>query len=191
MNARQADDQPRRRRLPVILAGLAFLAILGVALAGAAGRIGAPELEAIVTVPGPSVDAPAIKAGPQRAVERFKSVAVRLARNQTLNQALFSLRLASDEVTAVVDAMKGLFPFRKARPGDQLRLERSEAGALTRFSYRQGAADEWVVERLPDGTLRGAKRPVELTTEVARVAVTIDSSLYEALQGSSEDPSLA
>src|SRR5690349_2373994 len=178
MNARQAcpehrrgvDDRPRRRRLPAILAGLAFLAILGLAVAGAAGRLRTPELDGLVTVPGPSIDAPAMKAAPQRAVERFKSVAVRLARNQTLNQALYSLRLASDEVSAVVDAMKGLFPFRKARPGDQLRLERSEAGALTRFSYRQGAADEWVVERLPDGTLRGTKRPVELRTEISRVA---------------------
>jgi murein DD-endopeptidase MepM/ murein hydrolase activator NlpD len=175
----------------VILAGLAFLAILAVAVAGAAGRLRTPQLDAIVTVPGPSVDAPAIKAAPMRAVERFKSVAVRLARNQTLNQALFSLRLASDEVTAVVDAMKGLFPFRKLRPGDQLRIERSEAGALTRFSYRQGAADEWLVERLPDGTLHGTKRPVDLHTEVARVSVTIDASLYQALEASNEDPSLA
>jgi murein DD-endopeptidase MepM/ murein hydrolase activator NlpD len=142
-------------------------------------------------VPGPSADAPGIAPAPPRAIERFSTMAVRLARNQTLNQALFSLRLASQEVTAVVDAMRGLFPFRKLRPGDQLRVERSEDGALHRFTYRQGPADEWTVERLADGTLRGSKRPVDLTTVVERVAVTIDSSLYEAVQRASEDPGLA
>ena len=91
----------------------------------------------------------------------------------------------------VVEALRGHFPFRKARPGDQLRLERTAEGDLHRFTYRQGAADEWVVERLPDGTLESAKRPVELTTEVARVAVTIESSLYESLARADEDPGLA
>ncbi|HVI76314.1 MAG TPA: M23 family metallopeptidase [Anaeromyxobacteraceae bacterium] len=190
MTARQADDHPRRRRLPVLLAGLGFLAILAIAIAGAAGRLRTLDA-AVATVPGPSVDAPAVRPVPPRPIERFTSVAVRLARNQTLNQALFSLKLASEEVTGVVAAMKGLFPFRKARPGDQLRLERAADGALHRFTYRQGPADEWIVERFPDGTLHGTKRPVALTTKVDRVEVSISSSLYEAIQASQEDPTLA
>ena len=136
-------------------------------------------------------EAPAALPGPAAAPARFTTVAVRLQKNQTLNQALFSLRLAAAEVNEVVEALRGHFPFRKARPGDQLRLERTEDGDLHRFTYRQGAADEWVVERLPDGTFEGAKRPVELTTEVARVAVTIESSLYESLGRADEDPGLA
>ena len=190
MTARQADDHPRRRRLPVLFAGLGFLAILAIAIAGAAGRLRTLDA-AVATVPGPSVDAPAVSPVPPRPIERFTSVAVRLARNQTLNQALFSLKLASEEVTGVVAAMKGLFPFRKARPGDQLRLERAADGALHRFTYRQGPADEWIVERFPDGSLHGTKRPVELTTKVDRVEVSISSSLYEAIQASQEDPTLA
>jgi murein DD-endopeptidase MepM/ murein hydrolase activator NlpD len=185
------DDLPRRRRLPALLAGLGFLAILGVALAGAAGRVEAPAPQALLAASpaGPAADAPAI--APAHPTARFSSVAVRLARNQTLNQALFGLELAAEEVKAVIGALDGLFPFRKARPGDQLRLERTEDGLLHRFSYRQGAADEWVVERLPDGTLQGTKRPVALTTEVARVAVSIESSLYESLARAGEDPDLA
>lgn len=184
----RADDLPRRRRLPAVLAGLGFLAILAVALVGAAGRIRSipPEPAVAMTRIGP-VDA----ADPAPAPARFTSVAVRLQKNQTLNQALFSLRLAAAEVNEVVEALRGHFPFRKARPGDQLRLERTAEGDLHRFTYRQGAADEWVVERLPDGTLESAKRPVELTTEVARVAVTIESSLYESLARAEEDPGLA
>ena len=82
---------------------------------------------------------------------RFASVSARIARNQTLNQALFALDLAAAEVNGVVEALRGLVPFRKVRPGDQLRLERrADDGELHRFSYRQGPADEWIVERLPD-----------------------------------------
>ena len=187
----RADDLPRRRRLPAVFAGLGFLAILAVALVGAAGRLRSvpPEAAPLVAQAGP-VDSPSATPGPATPA-RFTSVAVRLQKNQTLNQALFSLALAAAEVKAVVDALRGHFPFRKARPGDQLRLERREDGGLHRFTYRQGAADEWIVERLPDGTLQGAKRPVELTTEVAASRSTIESSLYESLGRAEEDPGLA
>src|SRR5512134_1573583 len=98
----RADDLPRRRRLPAVLAGLGFLAILAVALVGAAGRIRSvpPEAAPVVAQAGP-VDAPSAAPGPATPA-RFTSVAVRLQKNQTLNQALFSLRLAAAEVNEVV-----------------------------------------------------------------------------------------
>lgn len=189
---RPPDDLPPRRRLPALLAGLGFVAILSTALVGAAGRLsvmpeplaaGASGAERLAAAPA------RVKADPPL---RYASVSMRLARNQTLNQALFALELPAAEVKAVIAALAGHFPFRKARPGDQLRLERRDAdGALHRFSYRQGPADEWLVERLPDGTLEGTKKPVELTTEIGRVSVEIRSSPYESLQAAGEDPGLA
>jgi len=191
-------DAPRRSRTLPIAAALGTAAILAVALAGAAGRVR--------TVPVIPAEAPAaIRGAPNAAAtpseppaiapvppERVVAVTSRLARNQTLAQALFKLDLDGAQVRAVVDALRGLFPFNRARPGDQLRVERREGdGEVRRLSYRQGPADEWIVERLPDGTLRGSKRPVELTTEVARVGVTIQSSLYESLEKAGEDPNLA
>jgi murein DD-endopeptidase MepM/ murein hydrolase activator NlpD len=185
------SDAPRRSRVPVLLAGLGFVSILGLALAGASGRM-ATFHPVPADVPVAAVEVPAAPAIAPVPPERFTAVTARLARNQTLAQALFKLDVDGAEVRAVVEALKGLFPFNRARPGDQLRLERRDGErAVHRFSYRQGVADEWTVERLPDGTLRGTKRPVQLTTEVARVAVTIESSLYETLQKSGEDPNLA
>jgi murein DD-endopeptidase MepM/ murein hydrolase activator NlpD len=185
-----SDDLPRRSRVP-LLAGLGFLTILAVALAGASGHVRMLAAPVPATVPAApeQASAPTVAPAPP---ERFLAVTSRLGRNQTLAQALFNLDVDGAEVRAVVEALRGLFPFTKARPGDQLRIERREGErAVHRFSYRQGPADEWIVERLPDGTLQGTKRPVELTTEVARVAVTIESSLYETLQRSGEDPGLA
>jgi murein DD-endopeptidase MepM/ murein hydrolase activator NlpD len=190
-------DLPRRSRALPIAAGLGFAAILGVAAAGAAGHLRAVpppvpvSADPLAAAPAPTAPtAPALVPAPPP--ERFTAVTARLARNQTLAQALFKLDLDGGEVKAVVDALRGLFPFNRSRPGDQLRVERREGErALLRMSYRQGPADEWNVERLPDGTLRAEKRPVALSTEVARVAVTISSSLYESLQKAGEDPNLA
>jgi murein DD-endopeptidase MepM/ murein hydrolase activator NlpD len=185
------NDAPPRSRLPAVLAALGVAALLGIALAGASGRLRTvpTPAEAELAASSPPASAPALVPAP---AERFTSVTSRLGRDQTLAQALFKLDVDGSEVRAVVDALKGLFPFHRARPGDQLRLERRDGErAVHRLSYRQGPADEWLVERLPDGTLRGAKRPVALTTEVARVEVTISSSLYETLAAAGEDPGLA
>lgn len=191
---RRKVDAPRRRRAHALFAGIAFLAILGVALAGAAGRLRAepprptgPVAETPATI-GPRTEP--VASAPAR--ERFTTITIRLQRNQTVQQALMRLSLSAEDVRGVIAALKDHFPFRKARPGDQLRIERREGTSeVHRLSYRQGIADEWLVDRLPDGTLQGRKRPVELTTEVSRVAVTIEGSLYETLQKSGEDPELA
>jgi murein DD-endopeptidase MepM/ murein hydrolase activator NlpD len=188
-----SDDVPRRSRVPAVLAGLGFLSLLALALAGAAGRIRTiPVQESPPVAAAPDAPAPAAAPAPSPPPDRFLAVTSRLARNQTVSQALFRLDVSGTEVQAIVSALKGLLPFRKARAGDQLRVERREGdSALYRFSYRQGPADEWTVERLPDGTLRAQKRPVELATEVVRVEATIESSLYETFQKSGEDPDLA
>ena len=189
-------DHPRRSRTLAIAAGVAFIAVLAVAVAGAAGQLRTLPPPVPVTS-GPTVtDAAAPAAAPALVPapppQRFTAVTARLARNQTLAQALFKLDVAAADVKAVVEALKGHFPFNRSRPGDQLRVERREGEpGLARLSYRQGPADEWNVERQPDGTLRAEKRPVVLTTTVSRVAVTISSSLYESLQKGGEDPNLA
>lgn len=186
------SDAPRRSRVPATLAGLGFLSLLALALAGAFGEVRTirPPPADLPAIAGAPVTAPALVPAPPP--ERYTAITSRLGRNQTVAQALFKLDVDGADVRAVVAALKGLFRFDRARPGDQLRVERREGeGAVARFSYRQGPADEWIVERLPDGTLRGTKRPVELSTEVVRVAATIESSLYETFQGSGEDPDLA
>jgi murein DD-endopeptidase MepM/ murein hydrolase activator NlpD len=210
------DDAPRRRRAPAVLAGFALSIALGLALAGAAGRLrGLPPPSAKEATEGPAplaqpadgaapqesaaapgTTAPAAlvpaPAAPAKPVSRFSAITVRLGRNQTLAQALFKLDLTVSQVNAVVASLKGLVPFHRARPGDQLRLERADGdGELRRFSYRQGAADEWVVERQPDGSLQGSKRPVQLTTEIERVAVTVEGSLWGSLERAGQDPELA
>jgi len=169
----------------------AFTALLTLATLGALGAwreqtrtldvaaLTAAHARALASLPAPP---------PPR---RFTVVTARLARDQTLAQALFRLALRAEEVKAVVGALSGGFRFHRARPGDQLRLERRQDGALHRFTYRQGPADEWIVRADEGGTLGARKRAVAITTDVQRVAVSIQGSLYETLEKAGLEPTLA
>jgi murein DD-endopeptidase MepM/ murein hydrolase activator NlpD len=183
------DDAPRRRRGPLVLAALVVTA--GGAAAALLLALHRPGVTSAPT-PAPAVAAAPAPAAPPPPPERFETATLRLGRDQTIGQVLPRLGLTPAEAQAVVAALQPLFPPRKARPGDQLVLERRAGDkALHRFSYRQGRADEWYVQPGEGGALVASKRPVALTTEVARVAVTVEGSLYESLERTDEDPGLA
>jgi murein DD-endopeptidase MepM/ murein hydrolase activator NlpD len=178
------SDAPALRPVPAVLAGAGFISILAVALLGALGRLG-------LAFPAPPPPVATAAPAPVPPALRFTHRTLRLGRNQTVGQALLRLGLSAADATALVSALDGHLPFRKARPGDQLRLERSQDGAVHGFTYRQGRADEWSVSRRSDGALEARKRPVALTTELARVEVSVASSLYDSMAAAGEDPSLA
>jgi murein DD-endopeptidase MepM/ murein hydrolase activator NlpD len=180
------------RRGPLLPATAALTAVLTIALLGALGRLRAtpPPAAEVTTVSAvPSVPAaPVVEPPPLR----MSVLTVRLARNQTLGQALSRLELAPGQAQAVLEALKDKLPFQRSRPGDQIRVERVEGEkALRRFTYRQSVADEWTVAPGADGALHGEKRHVALTSEVARVEVEIRGSVWESLARAGEDPGLA
>lgn len=188
------DDAPRRRRIPALLAAFGFVSTVALALAGAFGLFRslpdapAPEPVPVAAAPAAEPIAPA----PAPPSERFRAVTARLARNQTVAQALVKLDVPMAEVNGIVEALKDTLPFQRTRPGDQLRVERREGeDAIWRFSFRQSNADEWMVERLTDGTYQGVKRAVQLTTQLARVEIEIQGSLWASLERAGEDPELA
>ncbi len=187
------DPFRKRRRGPLLVATAAFTAVLTIAFLGALGRLRVAEPEPEPQPPSlaavPSVPVPAVLAQPPL---RMSVLTVRLGRNQTLGQALSHLSLAPGQAQGILKALQDKFPFHRAKPGDQLRVERTEAEkALLRFTYRQSAAEEWTVAPGEGGALRGEKRAVVLSTEVARVDVEIRGSVWESLQKAGEDPALA
>ncbi len=184
-------DGPRRPGGPALVACAALGALLafgGLRLVRAAEAAVSASARALAP---PLCPVPPATLSLPPAPLRLTAATARIARNQTLSQALSALRLSDEEVRSVLDALRGLLPFRRLRAGDQVRVERREGGALHRLSVRQGPADEWLVHPADGGGLRGEKRPVALETEVVRVAVTIHSSLYETLEAAGVDPSLA
>ena len=188
-----ARPRPRPHALLVAAAGLGVLLALGAL--GASGALRGwhqPVDPALVRQARAAAEARAAAlAAPPPPALRFTAVTRRLGAKQTVGQALLSMGLGAEELQAVLAALRHHVPFRRARPGDQIRLERGEGGALHRLAFRQGPADEWTVRRASDGSLAAGKRPVELRTEVSRVALTVRGSVYESLQAAGEDPGLA
>lgn len=115
----------------------------------------------------------------------------RLARNQTVGLAINRLGVSLADANAIIGALGEVFPFKKARAGDQLTLEAAEDGSATRFWVRQDRADEWLCERGADGKFTARRRPVKLSTEIFRVEIAIDSSLYESIEKAGQDLTLA
>jgi murein DD-endopeptidase MepM/ murein hydrolase activator NlpD len=113
----------------------------------------------------------------------------RIQRNQTLGHALHGAGLTDAQVEALVGTLKGVFDFRRARPGDEFRVVLRE-GALEAFDYRQGLVDEWQVRREGEA-LVASKRAVDVQTHVAVVELDVQSSLTEAAVRAGEDPSIA
>ncbi len=121
--------------------------------------------------------------------ETFEIRSRQLERNQTLAQALARLEVPTEQAGEIIGALSGVFEFRKAQPGDELRVT-TRLGQVELFEYRHSATDEWYV-RLDQGRMVGARRPIEVEKEVVPVALSIEGSLYEAVQASGENVNLA
>ncbi len=113
----------------------------------------------------------------------------RVERNQVLATALRSAGLDGVQTDRVIGALQGVFDFRRSRVGDQLRLVLRD-GELEHLDYRQSPVDEWQVRR--DGERYVAsKREIEVETQVSRVELEVQSSLYDAATTAGEDPTIA
>jgi murein DD-endopeptidase MepM/ murein hydrolase activator NlpD len=189
------DDLPRRRHGLALFAVAGFTALVTLGVFGALGAWRDQQLDPALFARAQAARARPPPPPPRLPLppppERFQVETRRLGKDQTVAQALFAFGLEGAQVQSVVAALADLLPLRRARAGDQLRLERRADRALHRFTYRQGPAEEWIVRPCEGGALCGEKRRVELRTEVARVALAIQGSLYETLDRAGEDPALA
>jgi murein DD-endopeptidase MepM/ murein hydrolase activator NlpD len=181
-------DRPSRHRLSRawILAGA------GSTLAAVAA--GALLLLRPAPVPEPVVPpAPVAALAPSPPVlppEVSRATLRLVGHDQYPTQVLLSLGLAPSEVQGVLGALEGVLSFKRIQPGDQVRVERtSPGGALRSLSWRQGPAEEYLVQPCPTG-LCGSKREVTVTRREVLVSVAIRSSVSEALQSAGHDPGL-
>ena len=176
----RATRAPRAR----IAAAVASLAILAVGGLLVAGRSPLPPPPAEAPAPAPVAVAPPLPPPPP---ERTVSVSRLVGRNQNPTQVLSGLGFQGAELQGTLAALEEVLSFRRTRPTDQVRVERTvPEGALRSLSWRQGPAEEFLV--LPCATgLCARKREVTVTRETVRVAVTIRSSVSEALQSAGHD----
>ncbi len=114
----------------------------------------------------------------------------RLERSQTIARALEAAGLDGDTVSGVQGALADAgFDFKRARPGDQLRLVFHE-GQLSLLDYRRSALTEWQVRR-EGGRYAGRRREAERERRVDVVELVVESSVWDAAVAAGERPGIA
>src|SRR5438132_1665349 len=101
----------------------------------------------------------------------------RLEQNQTVAKALYGAELDEATVNAVQGALKAAeFDFKKARPGDQLRLV-FRAGQLDVLDYRRSPLKEWLVRRDGDRYV-GRVREFEREQRIETIELTVTNTVW-------------
>jgi murein DD-endopeptidase MepM/ murein hydrolase activator NlpD len=114
----------------------------------------------------------------------------RLEKNQSVAKALEAAGLDNATVSEVQGAlMAAEFNFKKARPGDQLRLV-FRHGVLDLMDYRRNLLTEWQVRREGDRFV-GRKREIDRERRVEVVELVVESSVWDAAIAAGEKPDVA
>lgn len=114
----------------------------------------------------------------------------RLEPKQNVAKALYAAGLDDSTVDSVQGALKATgFDFKKARPGDQLRLV-FRNDQLDQLDYRRSIFTEWQVRREGDRYI-GKKGELEKETQLAVVELTVESSVWDAAKAAGEKPEIA
>jgi murein DD-endopeptidase MepM/ murein hydrolase activator NlpD len=95
-----------------------------------------------------------------------------------------------EQTFAIVHALKGVFDFRNARPGDAWRVKLDPDGRLLFFEYERSLLESYCVTR--DGEdLVGYRKEIPVSHDVVLVRGKVHSSLYESMIRAGERPGLA
>src|ERR1043165_1160833 len=114
----------------------------------------------------------------------------RLEPKQNVAKVLFAAGLDEPTVDAVQGALKATgFDFKKARPGDQLRLVFRDS-QLDVLDYRRSIFTEWQVRREGDRYI-GKKGQLEKETQLALVELTVETTVWDAAKAAGEKPEVA
>jgi murein DD-endopeptidase MepM/ murein hydrolase activator NlpD len=137
--------------------------------------------------PAPSAPPPpAAPPAPPPLLERTVTVRPR----DTLGGVVQAAALPEVTRLALLSALGKALDARKVRPGQALALFEDGQGTLARAEWRAGPFE--VLELQPAGHGFEARwREYAFETAPARVAVTVESSLFEAFLAAGEDPALA
>lgn len=107
----------------------------------------------------------------------------------TLVTALERSGLDGTRAFGLIHALKGVFDFRRCRPGDHFEILRSPNGGVERFVYHQSALVAYRVERR-NGRLVSRREEKKAIVKVSPVSVRIEGSLYASIGRAGESLSL-
>ena len=119
-----------------------------------------------------------------------RKLAGKLGRGQTFLGALRSEGLDSHTALPIIRAMEQVFDFRYAQVGNTFEAWLDDEGQVLRLSYVQSPLDVYEVSLQEDGAYGARKKAIPTEVDVARIACTIKSSLYESMARCGAGPQL-
>jgi murein DD-endopeptidase MepM/ murein hydrolase activator NlpD len=149
------------------------------------GAAETPFVPEIATDSGPLADAMAPAAAASHAIFEGE-----LERGETLSQALREDGVSPQLVHAITREMGKLYNFRRAKPGQDYRLELDPEGELVEFRYATSPIESYFVT-LSDGSLAARREEPPTRTEVTRIAGVVTTNLHEAVGKLGESSQLA
>jgi murein DD-endopeptidase MepM/ murein hydrolase activator NlpD len=113
-----------------------------------------------------------------------------IGEGESLSSSLRRQGISPSTVHLIAKEMRGVFDFRRSRPGDRYRLGQDTEGRVLDFRYSQNSEGSYYLAW--EGTRYVArKESVELRPQVAKIAGIVDSSFYDAIVALGEQGSLA
>ena len=173
---------------------LSFALIRGVPLEFAAARGPAQpspgvsvETAALAEAEAPAAvePAPLVEGAPTLDV-----VTGNVPRGGTIAAELGAHGIRPGQAYEIAAAMRPVFDFRNARPGDFFALVRNDENEVLSFEYRRGRSDIYRVERHQDGHYVASHQRAPLERRVVQLGGVIETSLFEALVDLGEHPEL-
>lgn len=113
-----------------------------------------------------------------------------IKRGSSLAQALSDHGVPSQSVHEITRALRGVFDFRRSRPGDLFSLVESADGEILSFEYRYGRETAYRIERTDAGDLQASQEEVPTEARTVVLGGVIASSLFDAIRDLDEGAEL-
>jgi murein DD-endopeptidase MepM/ murein hydrolase activator NlpD len=139
------------------------------------------SVAAVAFTPEPAVPEP---------VEAHVTTEGELRRGETLAASLGRHDIGAALVHEIATSMRPVFDFRYARAGDHYRLDQDASGRILAFEYQRSELMRYTLQRDGD-TLVPERIEPDITTDRARLAGVVTTSLYDAIQALGESGDLA
>ena len=114
-----------------------------------------------------------------------------VTRGTSFDELLRGLDISDDEVTAIIEAAKPFFNFRRLRDGNRITLTRSPKGEIESLVCEVDRDHDLSITREIDGAYKAELRELPSTMKVEAIAGTLQSSLFESISDIGEQPELA
>ncbi len=105
-----------------------------------------------------------------------------IERGSSLGKALSEHGVPSQSVYEITRALRGVFDFRRSRPGDLFSLVEGADGEILSFEYRHGRETAYRIERTDTGDLHASQQEVPAEVRIVVLGGVISSSLFDAIR---------